>query len=120
MRRTLLLMAALAVAPAAAAQDGPVLLHSEPAQGSTARSPLTAVRLRFNQPVRLDRLQVFDANGVEQVVRRSRDTTPAVEQRGGLLRLPPGEYRAEWAASSPNGQSISGTLFFRVVEAQAR
>jgi methionine-rich copper-binding protein CopC len=116
LRRTFLLLAILAAAPAAAL-DQPVLLHSDPGQGDVTPGPPAAVRLRFNRPMRLDRLQVFDAAGVEQAVRRSRDTAPALEQRGGLMRLPLGEYRAEWAASSPSGQSISGTLTFRVGEA---
>lgn len=119
MRPTLFLLAAVAAVPAAApsaALDRPALLYSDPAQGETTRGLPTAVRLRFNQPVRLDRLQVFDNEGVEQIVRRSRDTTPAVEQRGGLVRLRPGGYRVEWTVSSPSGQSTDGTLFFQADE----
>lgn len=116
----LLLMAALAVVPIAAptaALGQPALLHSDPAQGEATRSLPTAVRLRFNQPMRLDRLQVFDQAGAERVVRLSRDAaTPSVEHRGGLFRLPPGGYRAEWAASTPAGQSIGGTLLFEARE----
>jgi copper transport protein len=115
---SLFLMAALAAVPAAdaAAATGrqPALLHSDPAQGEETRGLPTSVRLRFNQPMRLERLKVYDSEGVEQVVRLSRDAaTPSLEQRGGLIRLRPGHYRAEWAASSPAGETISGTLFFQ-------
>lgn len=118
MRPTLLLLAALAAAPAAvtpaATLDGPALLRSEPAQGADTRSLPTAVRLRFNRPMRLDRLKVYDSEGVEQPVRLSRDAaTPSLEQRGGFARLQPGHYRVEWTASSPAGETISGTLSFR-------
>lgn len=110
------MLAALAAAPIAASGQ-PALLHSDPAQGETTRGMPTAVRLRFTQPMRLDRLQVFDSDGVEQVVRRNRDAAkPNLEQRGGLVRLQPGEYRAEWAASTAAGQSIAGTLVFRAAE----
>lgn len=115
----LLLLAALAAAPAsaaspAAAADRPALLHSEPAQGAETRSLPTAVRLRFNQPMRLERLKVYDSAGAEQPVRLSRDAAaPSLEQRGGFARLRPGDYRADWVASSPAGETISGTLFFR-------
>ena len=126
MRSTLLLLAVSAVAAwshpvaqaraaAAVAATGapPALLHSEPKQGETTRSLPTSVRLRFNQPVRLDRLEVFDSNGAPQQVRRSHDASkPAIEQRGGLVRLPPGDYRADWAASTPDGRAINGTLTF--------
>ncbi len=117
-----LLGAALAVAalPAAAAEPAPAtgrppaLLHSDPAQGEETRGLPTAVRFRFNQPVRLDRLKVYDSEGVEQPVRLSRDAVnPSVEHRGGFLRLKPGAYRAEWAVSSPKGETISGTLTFQ-------
>ncbi len=118
LRPILLLMAVLA-APATALGQ-PALLYSEPAQGSVVADPPTAVRLRFNQPMRLDRIRLFDASGAEAAVRRSRDTAPALEQRGGLFPLRPGEYRAEWSASSPAGETISGTLTFRVAEAQPR
>lgn len=120
MRLTLPALAALAAVSAAAAatptpETGrPALLHSEPAQGAETRSLPTAVRLRFNQPMRLERLRVFDEAGVEQPVRLSRDAaSPSLEHRGGFARLRPGGYRAEWAASSPAGETIGGTLFFR-------
>lgn len=117
MRPIFLLMAALAAAPVAAAPGQPALLHSDPAQGAVTGDSPPAVRLRFNQPMRLERLQLFDGTGREVPVRLSRDRmSPAVEQRGGLLRIPAGDYRAEWAASSPAGQPLSGTLTFRVVE----
>ena len=108
------LVAALPVAaPTAVTAQQPALLHSDPAQNSETRRPPVAIRLRFNQPMRLERLKVYDSEGAEQVVRLSRDAaTPSVEQRGGLLRLRPGRYRAEWAASSPTGETIGGTLFF--------
>lgn len=109
------LIAALLAAPAVASGQ-PALLHSEPGQGMAMSDPPAGIRLRFNQPMRLDRLQVFDSSGAEQAVRRTRDTTPLVEPRGGLPRLRPGEYRAEWAASSPTGERLDGTLVFRVVE----
>lgn len=111
-------MAALAAAPVAAAAPGqPALLHSEPSQGTVTGDSPPAVRLRFNQPMRLERLQLFDGEGREVPVRLSRDRmNPAIEQRGGLLRIPAGDYRAEWAASTPAGQPLSGTLTFRVVE----
>lgn len=119
LRAILLLSAALAVAGPARALERPALLYSEPAQGQALRESPTAVRLRFNRPMRLDRLDVFDDGGAVQVVRRSRDAAnPALEQRGGLLRLPPGDYRAEWAASSPAGEPIGGTLFFKVIGRQ--
>jgi methionine-rich copper-binding protein CopC len=111
--------ALLAAAPAAAtATTGqPALLHSDPAHGAETRGMPTAVRLRFNQPMRLERLKVYDGEGAEQVVRLSRDAaTPALEQRGGLIRLRPGAYRVEWAASSPRGETVSGTLFFHAKE----
>ena len=108
------LAVALPVAASTAATGHqPVLLHSDPAQNSETRGLPTSVRLRFNQPMRLERLKVYDSEGAEQVVRLSRDAaTPSVEQRGGLLRLRPGPYRVEWAASSPKGETIGGTLFF--------
>lgn len=118
MRPTLFFLAALAAAPAAAAAPatttgGPALLHSDPAQGAETRSLPVAVRLRFNQPMRLERLKLYNSEGVEQAVRLSRDSaTPSLEHRGGFARLRPGGYRAEWSASSPAGETISGTLFF--------
>jgi methionine-rich copper-binding protein CopC len=116
-----LLLAALAAsppAPAAAAPatttGRPALLYSDPAQGAQTHGLPTAVRLRFNQPMRLERLRIYDGGGVEHPVRMSRvSARPSLEQRGGFARLPPGDYRAEWAASSPAGETISGTLFFR-------
>ena len=110
-----LIAAAPATATAPPTGGRPALLHSDPAQGEETRGLPTAVRLRFNQPMRLERLKVYDSEGVEQTVRLSRDAaTPSVEQRGGFVRLRPGGYRAEWAASSPTtGETISGTLFFR-------
>ena len=121
MRLTLFLIAAFAApspAPAATATatttGRPALLYSDPAQGAETHSLPTAVRLRFNQPMRLERLRVYDSGGVEHPVRMSHDSArPSLEQRGGFARLPPGDYRAEWAASSPSGETISGTLFFR-------
>lgn len=102
-----------AAAATTAAGGPPALLHSDPKQGETTRSLPTSVRLRFNQPMRLDRLQVFGSDGAPQTVRRSRDASkPAIEQRGGLLRLQPGDYRAEWSASTPTGLAIAGTLTF--------
>ena len=116
----LFLAAALAAAPIAAAATAagqPALLHSDPAQGEVKRGLPTSVRLRFNQPMRLDRLKVYNSEGAEQTVRLSRDAaTPSIEQRGGFTRLAPGGYRAEWAASSPAGQTINGTLFFEAKE----
>lgn len=119
MRHTLLLLAALAAVPTTAASGQPALLYSDPGQGEMTRGMPTAVRLRFTQPMRLDRLQVFDSEGTEVVVRRNRDAAkPSLEQRGGLPRLRPGDHRVEWTASSGAGQSISGTLFFKAVERQ--
>jgi methionine-rich copper-binding protein CopC len=123
LRPTLLLRAAVGALPAtalAAAPSPPALLRSEPFQGEVRSNPPPAVRLRFDQPVRLDRLRVFDDAGAELVVRRMRDTAPALEQRGGLSGLRPGEYRAEWSATSPAGQSVSGVLVFRVAEPPRR
>ncbi|MBD0275761.1 MAG: copper resistance protein CopC [Acetobacteraceae bacterium] len=106
--------AAAAAAASGTATGRPELLHSEPGQGAETHSLPTAVRLRFNQPMRLERLRVYDSGGVEHPVRVSRDAArPSLEQRGGFARLPPGDYRAEWSASSPAGETISGTLFFR-------
>src|SRR3712207_2286349 len=84
LRPTLLLFLAAFAAPvpapaaAAAAASGtatgrPELLHSEPSQGAETHSLPTAVRLRFNQPMHLERLRVYDSGGVEHPVRVSRD-----------------------------------------------
>lgn len=113
-------MAALAAAPAAALGQ-PALLYSDPPPGDVTHGPPAFVRLRFSRPMRLDRLQVVDSSGAASTARLNRDAAiPAIEQRGAIPRLPLGEYRAEWAASAPNGDAINGSFTFRIGEPPPR
>lgn len=119
-RRALLLAAALACAllPAPAAAHTRVE-RSSPADGDTARAPVTELRLRFTRPVEseLTTLTLFRdsaqvAAGASKVGDEGRDfvlTLPAA--------LPAGSYVARWKTVGGDGHVLEGAWRFVVVAA---
>ena len=114
-RRGAALLLALAIAGPRAAAAHSLLLGSDPAEGAVLASPPAAITLRFNEPVRLTAIRLFEADGTEWPLQRPRDMAPRPEHGAGLGRvLTPGPWRVVWRAISADGHEIGGTLRFRL------
>ncbi|WPB87324.1 copper resistance CopC family protein [Sediminicoccus rosea] len=107
-----LLAALLILAP------GLALAHSElsgstPPQGARLAAPPGEFVLRFNEPVQVTSLRLFDAAGQALPLQREGDAAPRREARATpAAPLPPGALRLEWRAISADGHPIRGSLRF--------
>jgi copper transport protein len=114
-RRGAALLLALAIAGPHGAAAHSLLLGSDPAEGAALPGPPAAITLRFNEPVRLTAIRLFEADGTEWPLERPRDMAPRAEHGARLGRaLTPGPWRVVWRAISADGHAIGGTLRFRL------
>ncbi|MCI0157181.1 copper resistance protein CopC [Leifsonia shinshuensis] len=111
-----LLAAALALAPAAAASAHDYLVESSPASGATQTEPLTQVSLTFNDRV-LD-LTGDGKSAILQVTSGGRyfeTGCPTILDRGVTVPVAlgaAGTYTVDWQAVSADGHTVSGTYGF--------
>ena len=114
-RRSAALLLALATAGPRGTGAHSLLLGSDPAAGAALPGPPAAITLRFNEPVRLTAIRLFEADGTEWPLERPRDMAPRAEHGARLGRaLTPGPWRVVWRAISADGHEIGGTLRFRL------
>jgi copper transport protein len=114
-RRAAALLLALAMVQPRGASSHSLLLGSDPAEGAALPGPPAAITLRFNEPVRLTAIRLFEADGTEWPLERPRDMAPRAEHGARLGRaLTPGPWRVVWRAISADGHEIGGTLRFRL------
>ncbi|MGE0119603.1 MAG: copper resistance CopC/CopD family protein [Dongiaceae bacterium] len=111
----LMLLLALPMALAGGeARAHAVLLSSDPAAAGTVAAPPDSIELRFNEPVQVLALRIFDAEGA--------DLTPADPpvSADGRVRLPLGDglpdgrYLLSWRVNSLDGHVVGGAFTFAV------
>lgn len=89
------------------------LRGSEPPEGARLTMPPPEFILRFNEPVQVTFLRLFDAGNQPIALTRGNDPAPRREERAlPAAPLPPGALRLEWRAISADGHAIRGTLRF--------
>lgn len=112
--RAIMLAALLCAAPAAYAHSFPQ--KQNPAAGQTLTSSPAEVTIRFDAPIEklFARLEVLDANGVNQAV-----GPPVYGSDGATLSirvapLKPGDYTVKWAVVGADTHRTQGSYVFSV------
>ncbi|MNV19872.1 Copper resistance protein CopC [compost metagenome] len=126
MIRPLIVVAGLALAGTAAAQD-PHGGHAMPAQSASPQAGITTVpadgamthgsperfSVTFPHPMVLKTV-TLTAQGLTPVVVNVPSAPPAPTASAALPRLAPGTYTAAWAAEGPDGHKMTGSVSFMV------
>jgi methionine-rich copper-binding protein CopC len=119
MTRIAMLLAALALAPAACApraapvqdRSASILEGSKPIAGSTIAGSVDELVLNFNPPARLDEVTVAGPSGTMPMMVHAAGETARYSLP--LSELVPGSYQVNWRATS-QGREYRGVFQFRV------
>ncbi|MFG2043617.1 copper resistance protein CopC [Dactylosporangium sp. NPDC048998] len=88
------------------------LLSTDPADGASVTTPVTAVTLTFNEPVKskFSTIVVTGADGASHAQGAPRGVDATLIQ--AVSALPPGPVRVAWRAVSADGHPIQGQFTF--------
>jgi methionine-rich copper-binding protein CopC len=111
--RTVVLAAALVLAAASARA------HSEkeavvPAADATLAETPSEIAMTFDQPMRIARITLTDADGRRFELERGDGMQPVRAFSAAPEALPPGDYTVEWRGLASDGHTMSGAWSFRV------
>lgn len=109
---TLAALALLASSPAALAHSQKEVV--EPADNATVRGTPPAIRMIFDEAMRITQIRLTDGGGRPFALSRTDRMQPVTDFRAAPVQLPPGTYRVQWRGISLDGHTMEGAWTFRV------